>query len=436
MNQGMRFVLASVLAWGAMSVAAAATLEKVAFDGDPAPDPGFSYHRRFFNPAVSDAPGQRVVASVRLVPAAGRQCIVKFDPGAGPDGIGACRKDPSPEGHEYLRFDQPSINMTSDAVWAASVSFGLSGIYRGTSVVAFTGDPSPAGPGFLQRLSSGVITDAGDVVFKSTISGGAIVAGVPIDTGIFRCTGGDGICRTGGTGTLQTVVLKNDPVPDRPGRKLCDLEAFGVSTFGIVFRSATALDCASTTETPLVGMFRKPFAGAVTTLALHDEPSQPNTAPGGTVYDFFSNMPSIANTGIAAFQGRTKGLFAHYILYFCDPATCPASPPTVAVEQGSNDGAGNFFTRFTSPGVSDVGDIAFQSRFVGQHRGQGVYIHRVGGAIDNVARNNDIAPGVPGGGQFVRFGPAAMSSGGKVAFEARAKLLSAAGRKEGLFLFE
>ena len=110
MNRRMGLVLVSLLVCGASS-AESATLKKLALEGDPAPDPGFFYHRKFLRPAVSDAAGQHVVASVRLTPATSRQCLVKFDPGPGPDGLVACRKDTSPDGRQFLKLGDPSINV-------------------------------------------------------------------------------------------------------------------------------------------------------------------------------------------------------------------------------------------------------------------------------------------------------------------------------------
>src|SRR5207244_2630527 len=147
-----------------------------------------------------------------------RTCLVKFDPGPGADSLIVCRKDLSPEGHEFGTLGDPTINVAGDAAYTAKLTAGRNGVFRGgTSIVALTGDPSPAGPGFFKKFSStALITDAGDVVFEAFISGGAVVGGVSIDRGYFRCGGGDGNCSTGGTGTIETLVLKNDLVPDRP----------------------------------------------------------------------------------------------------------------------------------------------------------------------------------------------------------------------------
>jgi len=49
-----------------VSLAESATLQKVAVDGDPAPDAGSFYRRKFRQPAVSDAAGAHIVASARI----------------------------------------------------------------------------------------------------------------------------------------------------------------------------------------------------------------------------------------------------------------------------------------------------------------------------------------------------------------------------------
>ena len=436
MKRRVELLLASILVFGAQR-GICATLEKVAVEGDPSPDMG-AYRRKFRQPAVSDAVGQHVAGSARIF--ANRTCLVKFDPGPGADSLIVCRKDLSPEGHEFGTLGDPTINVAGDAAYTAKLTAGRSGVFRGgTSIVALTGDPSPAGPGFFKKFSStALITDAGDVVFEAFISGGAVVGGVSIDRGYFRCGGGDGNCSTGGTGTIETLVLKNDLVPDRPGRKLCDLKAVGASIFGTAFLAPTKLDCASAMETPLLGVFRKPFGGAITTLALQGEPSNPVLPPGGTTYANLVGAPAISSTGIVAFRGFTAGLLTHDILYLCDPATCPVSPAQVAVEEGDSDGMTSFFVRLSTPAISDVADIAFEARVNDGQRASGIYIRRAaGGTIDTVARTNDVAPSISPTTQFSTFNAPSMSPSGKVAFHTRLRPLGSSSiPHEGIFLFE
>ena len=121
----------------------------------------------------------------------------------------------------------------------------------------------PPGTGLLKDFSLARIMNAGDVFFAATISGGAVLAGVEVNQGLFQCSGGDGNCSAsaGGSGTLTTVALVNDPVPDRPGRRFCRFLDLVTSDFGIAFRAVTQLDCANGAEAPAAGVFRKPLAG-------------------------------------------------------------------------------------------------------------------------------------------------------------------------------
>ena len=431
MKRRIGLLFASLLVFPAQG-GICATLKKVAVEGDPSPDMG-AYRRKFRQPAVSDAACQHVAASARIF--ANRTCLVKF----GPDSLIVCRKDPSPEGHEFGTLGDPTINVAGDAAYTAKLTAGRNGVFRGgTSIVALTADPSPAGPGFFKKFSAAIITDAGDVVFEAFISGGAVVGGVSIDRGYFRCGGGDGNCSTGGTGTIETLVLKNDLVPDRPGRKLCDLKAVGASIFGTAFLAPTKLDCVSAMETPLLGIFRKPFGGVITTLALQGEPSNPVLPPGGTIYANLVGAPAISSTGIVAFRGFTAGVLTHDILYLCDPATCPGTPAQVAVEEGDSDGMTSFFVRLSTPAISDVADIAFEARVNDGLRASGIYIRRAaGGTIDTVARTNDVAPSISPTTQFSTFNAPSMSPAGKVAFHTRLRPLGSSSiPHEGLFLFE
>jgi hypothetical protein len=434
----MRFALAVVLSTLVSVVASAATLEKVAIEGDAAPDPGFSYHKKFFRPAVGDGPTARVAAIVRLIPAAGRYCVVKFDTGPGPDTILACPKTTAPDGRTYLRLFDPTIAASSAATWAGRVTFDRSGVFRGDpTVVDLTADPVPGGTGLLQDYRTAIINDADDVVFAAGISGPAIVLGVAIDRGIFRCTGGDGNCSTGGTGTLETLVLINDLVPDRPGRHLCTLETYAASTYGVAFRAETQLDCANNLEPPVAGLFRFAFGGPIETVALQGEPCEPIPGPGGTTYGLVPGPPAISNTGIVAFRADTAGILRNNNLYRCDPATpCPATIAETAVRMGDLDDAGNAFQLFSAPGVSDVGDVAFQARAGDRRRVSGIYIAHVGGDIETVALVNDTAPGVTPLATFTTFNtPPTMSPGGRVAFKGTVRaVLAPRIRREALFL--
>ena len=195
------------------------------------------------------------------------------------------------------------------------------------------------------------------------------------------------------------------------------------------------LDCANNAEVEALGIFRQPVGGPIETIALQGEASNPFPASGGTTY-LLPEMPTIADTGVVAFQASTTGILTTTVLYRCAPATCPTSPAEDAISAGENDGAGNLFVSFfTAPGVNDAGDIVFDARIrqpSGVH--QGLYIKRATGTLDVIARSGDLSP-VPGG-LFFDFAPPAMSPGGRVAFPARIKQTASPHTLRGVFAFE
>lgn len=417
--------------------APAASLKIVAIQNNSSPVVNTVY-KKFDNPVISDAAGERVAVLASI----GRKCIFSIDPDNDPDSTVACQRDPSPDLRQFRTFAQPTINSSSNVAWAAKVSSGRQGVYRsGPTVVSTTGDPAPApATGLLDDFAYGSIADSGDVTYEATISGGAVVLGVEIDQGIFRCSGGNGNCSGafGGTGTLTADVLVNDAVPDRVGRELCHFFGLSASSFGAVFVASTQLDCADGSETPLVGVFRKPVAGAVTTVALQGEPSQPFTSPGGTTYRTFTGLPAISNNGFTSFLGTTTGLLTSSILWVCNPATCPLAPAIAGVQQGDLDDDSNAFRSFSPPGVSDAGDIAFSSKSQPSTGGtrDGVYIRRSTSDIETVALSNTNVPGAMPAAIFFRVLSPSMSSGGKVAFAGRLKRVVTPRQLRAVFVFE
>lgn len=418
----------------------AATIKTVALRTGVSPIAGFPFSR-FKEPVIGDAAGQRVAVYNRT--RGGERCIFKLDPDGGADAVPACEKDVAPGGAAFSRLGEPTINAANEAAWASSLTLNRSGVFRegpgpGPQLVASTGDPVPApGIGLLQTMSLARITATGDVVLASTISGGAVVLGVEVNNGIFRCTGGDGNCSTvnGGTGTLQTLVLVNDPVPDRPLRELCTFYTHAASTFGIVFRATTKLDCADTLETALAGIFRMPFGGVIATVAFEGEPSEPNPAPGGTIYQAPGDGVAINDSGFVAFPASTSGLSSTGQLYLCNPATCPVAPAESAVGVGDADDAGNVFVILRGVALSNAGDIAFSAGLSLPSR-SGTYIRRlVGDDIETIAVKNDAIPDLAGG-IFLRFAAPSMSAAGKVAFRAKIKWPVSRASRYGIFAFE
>lgn len=88
----------------------------------------------------------------------------------------------------------------------------------------------------MTRASYPYLTKTQGIVFKAYL--GAVDEDV--DEAIVRCAGGEGNCSSG-TGTLETLVRKSDPIPDQTGRVLCDLKQFDASDFGVAFVAEPAL---------------------------------------------------------------------------------------------------------------------------------------------------------------------------------------------------
>jgi hypothetical protein len=434
---GVPVVLALAVALAHSSPGVAASIKTVALQGNPAPSSGT--FKKFREPVIGDGAGTRVAVYVKIRGVGGKRCLFELDPDGGPDAVIACERDPSPDGATFTRiaFD-PTITATNAVAWSSRLSFGRSGVYReGPAVVALLGDPVPVpGTGLLKLLTQARITATSDVVFHSTISGGAVVLGVEVNQGIFRCTGGDGNCSSG-TGTLETLLLVNDPVADRPGREFCSFGKVVAGTFGIAFRGVTKLDCADGGETPLTGVFRKPFVGPVVTVALEGETSNPFPAPGGTLYGALTDALSMNDTGSVAFRASTTGVLNAQHLFLCDSATCPATPAEAAVTSGDVDDASNAFLNFSPPAVSAAGDIAFVARLFGSTR-SGAYIRRTTDDIETIAVAFDTIPDLPppGSAFFQRFNPPGMSPGGKVAFRAKLRWSVSTTSRYGVFAFE
>ena len=432
--------MSKMIAWLGIAMAIAvstgtahAVLKLVALQGDPSPSAGSPY-ARFRVPAVADAPAQRV--AVYNPTRGGEKCIFSLDPDNDPDGTVACQRNLSPDGRVFSKLQDPSINATGVTAFASRTTFGSDGVYRGSppTVVALTNDPGPVLGSFQDDHRSASITDVGDVVFLTSLTGGA--AG---DAAIFRCTGGDGNCspNTGppGSGVLSTLARVGDAVPDRAGREFCSLLAVRGSSFGIAFTATTKLDCTDMLEIPLTGVFRRPTAGVVATIALVGEP----TSIGPTTYTGFRGAPAIANIGDVSFQADLAGT-PSAALFRCNVATCPAAPATGAVERGEADVSGNAISFFSQPSVSNVGDLVFNARVSGGPAGvsNGVFVWRAAtDMIEPVALKNDSVPGIIGAVfRSLLQGPPAISSGGKIAFKAKIKRPASPRNRYGIFIEE
>src|SRR5581483_3208627 len=392
---------------------------------EESPQQGYFY-RKFNPPVVSDAAGQHV-AFYSSMPG-GRRCIFRVDPDAPTAGSTiACEHFPTPDNSRaYRRLGDPSINASGDVAFSSQLSFGYTGVFRnGSATIALLGDPVPTpGTGTLKILTSARVTDLGNIFFLGTISGGTV------DQGIFVCPAGQNCHDV--PGTLATVVLAGDPVPDRVGRKLCSFSALAASNSAIVFRAITKPDC-SMNSGPLEGIFRKPSVGPIETIALMGETSNPS----GTTYAAFSGAPAIENGGAVAFLASAAGSVSTSAQYVCATG-CPPAPADAVVERGqlaptSPSGTGPILS-FTPPGIDGAHDIAFSARVRDQLRGlsQGVYRRTAAGQIEAIALLDQPAPDPDQYWRYVYY-PPAMSPGGRIAFKASIITNPAPRKRLGIF---
>ena len=439
--------LVVAVALGTTWAMAQVEISTVALEKDYSPEEGFWY-RRFARPVVSDAEEQPVsfFAKTRGVTSSKKGI---FKDGPGRDDLGNTAVlvgDPSPDSRLFRVLGNPTMNTGGDVAFSAGLTGGGKGVFRGDqSIVALLGDSVPGVTGLLAEFSHAVITDDQGVVFRATISGAAEVGGVKVDQGIFRCSGGDGNCSSG-TGSLEPLVLRNDQVPDRPDRELCNINELAASNFGVAFAAETKEDCADGDGLTRRGVFRMPFAGSIVTVALEGEACEPYAEPGGTAYGLIWTLPDIANGGSVVFQARTTGILTNYVLYLCRGSTCPSDLPEAKVITGTADQDGNVLSRFRLPAVSDAGDIAFTANARGDSgRVTGLYVRRAGVTWEyppeTVLLQGDIVPDlIPAtefAGLLANTSQLDMSPGGKIAFKAKVRRVNPPRvRLEGIFLVD
>ena len=427
-----------------LAATAEAQVTVVVESGDIGPG-GVVYRRLPRRPAVSDAAGTQVAFNATVRGGTSRLGIFADDDDATVPGTAIVLKDqPSPTGAQFTKFGVPSINAASRVAFSARMRASGAGVFLDgvSTVVLKLDDAPPAFPTFFASFDNAEVTDAGDVVFKATLGNAPTVSGVTADVGIFRCTGGPSPnCSSAeaGTGTLSAVVAVGDATG--AGRTFCGLGDFDASDFGIALRASTKVDCTDGTEPAVDGIFRITYAGAVETLALVGNPSEPDPL-STTFYQKLNRGPAIANNGMVAFYGFI-GAAASDGLFVCDPAVCPGSAlPTLAVQAGvasaADQPADNDLVRLSAPGVSDAGDVVFRANLIGPAgRFRGLFVYRdASGQNETIALNGDVAPTQPPdpSAQFRSFRLPFMTSGGKVVFAARAR--GSSGSIRGIYLFQ
>jgi hypothetical protein len=456
MRTGRRFVLAvlhlfPVLVLLLAPLQAHAQLRVVAESLRRTPEGPLVVYRRFVgHPAVGDAAGNQVAFGARVKGTGITPLGVYVEDGDPTDtggGSTIAKKDQtSPTGANFTKFNEPSINASGRVTFPALLRADGRGVFLdGVTSVALKLDDAPTGAGtaFFDTFPASRITDGGDVVFRASLGNAPIVLGLEINQGIYRCSGGlnpNCSSQEGGSSTLTPLVLRGDLVG---GRTICAIGEYAASSYGVAFRATTQVDCLDTLEAPVEGIFRRAFGGGYETIALVGAPSAPD--PMITTYGGVSRPPAIANDGTIAFWASITGVGAGGI-FVCDPASCPTpTMATLVAQEGIADASdqppNNDLIRFSAPGISDAGDVAFQATLAGASgRLKGMFVYRQGtGLIETVALKDGVAPKVDPGDPdaiFRRFfAPPRMSPGGRIAFQATVRRVSGTPRvRRGVYV--
>jgi len=383
---------------------AAAQPSVILEEGDLSPD-GSTYVS--LRRAESGGAG-RVAFNGRTVFARGGVFIASSAPGTAVSLIGEVLPG---SGVTVRRVYRPAANVLGETAWQARVAGlfrgGIFSSLAGNDVVVARGDA--VGMTTINGLERPAITDNGDVVFVVELATG--------DEVLFRCTGGDHNCHSITTAVRERLVGVSDVYFDSvhaENRVVCALNGqIDASNWGIAFHAETAKQVTGCTGSRQDSILRMAYGGPVQTVALVGDPAVP--FDGTRYYERFSLPPTVNNSGNIAFFTETVGPVQE-VIYFCDPAVCPATDPEPVVFQHDDDGGGRLVSRFRSVDISDANDISFQA-VASDSNGKvlSVYIARdPGWTLERVAANKDPV----GGGEFRRVGPPSMSSDGYVVFQA------------------
>jgi hypothetical protein len=398
--------------------------------------------RKFRTPFVSDATGKRIAfrgAVYDPLNPESLRAIFRLDAAGAADAV-AWRGLSSVGGAAFRNFLQPAINNNGDVAWYGFLADGGSGIYRtlggnpaNLQTVLVTGAIAPISGYTFDEFDAPEISSSGAVVFWARAVSNA---STPIE-GIFSCAGGNGGCTSGGTAALSILAKSDDLISGGGGLRVCRLfPTLRVSAWGIAFRAETKSDCLSSGPGPET-VLRKDFANVAGLRAI--------AAVGGatdstSVYSRFRDNPTVEDHGIVAFRADTSDTESNEAIFRCDPsAGCPATSRPVRIVTKGDNGSGLTLRRFSSPQITNAGDVAFLSRSRGTDvAGTTVFIWRKAtGDLELVATGFQLVgdPNLPGDTRFRRIGSLHASGAGDVVFRATASG-SGLDWRSGIFLWQ
>jgi hypothetical protein len=390
----LAFSLAAALLPSSGALAAAGyTFETIALEGSPAPGTSEAFGD-FLDVAIDES--DRIAFGAPLAsgfPNAG----VWVDPGAGGPVLRTRNGHAAPAPHtgSFLAFSgYTRLDGSGHAAYAAILTGSVDGLFLDTagtdSVLVAEGNAAPTPPGgtLAAAVSSiGVfgINTAGDVAFRSNVSGGTSSQAVFTRSalGVMAMRAGAGTSVFGGP---ETFVSFGYPTLNDAGT--------------VAFEAVTSGGPASP------GLFARTL-GSTLALARAGDPA-PNTG-GGTLVDFL--YPAINASGSVAFLSNVTGGSADGGLFVASPAVA-----SIAVAGQVIPGAGPITTLASLPEISSDGTVAMSLAFGSGPVAGGVYVHDAG-SFEPIALAGEIAPD-SGGATFAGFGFLSRNDSGGVAFVA------------------
>jgi hypothetical protein len=329
------------------------------------------------------------------------------DPGTGPElrtrnGHAA----PAPLAGSFLVFGAfTRLDGFGRAAYGAVLTGSVDGLFLDTagadSVLVVEGGAAPTPPGGTFSAAMSAIgffgmNAAGDVAFRSNVSGGSNAAGVFVRSaaGPVELVAGAGDSVFGGA---ETFVSFGYPALNDAG--------------SLAFEAETSGGPASP------GLFANTGSGAVA-LARAGDPA-PDTG-GGTLVNFL--YPAINGSGSVAFLSNVTGASATGGLFVASSGV-----ESVAVEGQTIPGAGPITMLASLPDIASDGSVALSVAFGSGPVAGGVYVHDTGN-FTPVALAGEDAPDT-GGATFASFAILSRNDAGQVAFVA-----TLADARSGVFL--
>jgi hypothetical protein len=386
-------LLALWLLTGADARSAGYELEKLALDGETAPDAGGASYDAIdlyaldLNEAGGVAFGARLTGSP---PAWGL-----FVHSSGAAAARALTGDPAPDplGGSYALFGFPQIDGAGDVSFGVVVRLSptdtanalvLAGPASDTLLVSEL-DAAPGAGGTLELhvgdTSIHALGAGGAPVFRSDVIGGSAATGVFV-------------------GAASAVALLGDPSPaggtyyafGQPGANAAGTVAFPATIVGAPTGGALFVDAGA-------GAFPLVLAG--------------ETDPEGEIYMNF-HLPQVNDAGHVMFMAEWPDGVSGGV-YVAEPTGIRSVARTGQLLPGT--GGGSLESLSGPAHLSDTGAVSFGGSLTGGSVSAAVFTADADGTLHLVAQSGDPVPGAPGE-SFASFGVAASNAAGLVAFTA------------------